>query len=81
MKKNNQGTIKIYYNTQEISIVDKKFIEKKEGYCKRFIDNNSNFEWRKAKVNEINKVPTLISVDFTAKPNLNNEDIILNYEN
>ena len=81
LKKNNQGTIKIYYNTQEISIVDKKFIEKKEGYCKRFIDNNSNFEWRKAKVNEINKVPTLISVDFTAKPNLNNEDIILNYEN
>ncbi len=81
LKKNNQGTIKIYYNTQEISILDKNFIEKKDGYCKRFIDNNINYEWRKAKVNYKRKVPTLISVDFTSKPILNSDDIILNYEN
>ena len=63
-----------------MSIHGDDIIEKKEGYCKRYIDNDY-FEWRKARINDNDNIATLVSVDYQAKPDLNENDIIKNFEN
>ena len=81
LKNNKKATIKIIYNKQIISILNNNIIEKKDGYCKKFIDNENNYEWRKAKINEKNYVPTVISVDYTSKLILGQNDIVLDFDN
>ena len=81
LKNNKKATIKIIYNNQIISILNNNIIEKKDGYCKKFIDNENNYEWRKAKINEKNYVPTVISVDYTSKLILGQNDIVLDFDN
>ena len=80
LKNNSKGIIKIIFNKQEMSIHGDDIIEKKEGYCKRYIDNDY-FEWRKARINDNDNIATLVSVDYQAKPDINENDIIKNFEN
>ena len=80
LKNNNNGIIRIIFNKQEITIHGDDIIEKKEGYCKRYIDNPNYFEWRKAKINENDNIASLTSVDYLAKPGINENDIIKNFE-
>jgi hypothetical protein len=80
LKNNSSGIIRIIFNKLEITIHGDDIIEKKEGYCKRYIDNQNYFEWRKAKINENDNIASLISVDYLAKPGINENDIIKNYE-
>ncbi len=49
LKNNNNGIIRKIFNKLEITIYGDDIIEKKEGYCKRYIDNPNYFKWRKAK--------------------------------
>ena len=81
MKNNKKANIKIIYNKKIISILNNKINKKKDGYCKKFIDNENNYEWRKAKINEKNYVPTVISVDYTSKLILGQNDIVLDFDN
>ena len=55
-------------------------LKKKKGYSKRYIDNDY-FEWRKARINDNDNIATLVSVDYQAKPDINENDIIKNFEN
>ena len=80
LKNSKRGTIKIILNKDEVTIYNHNIVEKKDGYCKKFIDNENNFEWRKAKINEKNYVPTVLSVDYTSKLILGQNDIVLDFD-
>ncbi len=79
LKNSKRGTIKIILNKDEVTIYNHNIVEKKDGYCKKFIDNENNFEWRKAKINENTKVPTILSVDYPSKFRFGKNEIVLDF--
>ena len=79
LKNSKKGIIKITLNKNEISIFNHNIVEKIDGYCKKFIDNETNFEWRKAKINDNTNVHTIISVDHPFKVNCGQNDFVIDF--
>ena len=84
LKNKNRAKLYITFNNDILSLnSDRNPIEKEDGYCKIYLNNNDDFIWRKCKVKrkKMDKAQ-LISTDYKTFPRIlnKNDDVVLAYD-